>query len=215
MLSSRKIEIYFYMITLFCAFSVHKGSRYICNILMFILAFLSPSFEVLSLFHKEIYKTRCRDIWRTRHILVHVFKIIDPSLGQTMTVAQNNEPSLNYLSINCVRTNGPTLCPIVWLPYAPEYVDKTSQRGTWLCLCMQMPNLWPLGRSLWDTLTLGYLYKVYFSPYQFAAVDQLLMVETISHYCFISIMLKTQEKDVKIVEFDSRKLLGTLLLTSL
>ena len=30
-------------------------------------------------------------------------------------------------------TNGPTLCPIVWLPYAPEYVDKTSQRGTWLC----------------------------------------------------------------------------------
>ena len=21
--------------------------------------------------------------------------------------------------------NGPTLCPIVWLPYAPEYVDKT------------------------------------------------------------------------------------------
>ncbi len=31
-----------------------------------------------------------------------------------------------YLSINFVRTNGPTLCPIVWLPYAPEYVDKTS-----------------------------------------------------------------------------------------
>ncbi len=23
---------------------------------------------------------------------------------------------LDYLSINCVRTNGPTLCPIVWLP---------------------------------------------------------------------------------------------------
>ncbi len=36
----------------------------------------------------------------------------------------------NYLSINPVRTNGPTLCPIVWLPYAPKYVDKFSQRGT-------------------------------------------------------------------------------------
>ncbi len=34
--------------------------------------------------------------------------------------------TVSYLSINCVRTNGPTLCPIVWLPYAPEYVDKTS-----------------------------------------------------------------------------------------
>ncbi len=40
--------------------------------------------------------------------------------------------AFSYLSINCVRTNGPTLCPIVWLPYAPEYVDKTPQRGTWL-----------------------------------------------------------------------------------
>ncbi len=28
----------------------------------------------------------------------------------------------DYLSINCVRTNRPTLCPIVWLPYAPKYV---------------------------------------------------------------------------------------------
>ena len=31
---------------------------------------------------------------------------------------------LNYLSINSVRTNGPTLCPNVLLPYAPEYVEK-------------------------------------------------------------------------------------------
>ncbi len=31
----------------------------------------------------------------------------------------------DYLSINSVRTNGPTLCPIIWLPYAPEYVKKT------------------------------------------------------------------------------------------
>ena len=33
-------------------------------------------------------------------------------------------PIKNYLSINSVRTNGPTLCPIVLLPYAPEYVEK-------------------------------------------------------------------------------------------
>ncbi len=30
----------------------------------------------------------------------------------------------HYLSINSVRTNGPIVCPIVWLPYAPKYVDK-------------------------------------------------------------------------------------------
>ncbi len=31
---------------------------------------------------------------------------------------------IHYLSINSVRTNGPTLCPNVWLPYAPEYLDQ-------------------------------------------------------------------------------------------
>ncbi len=59
----------------------------------------------------------------------------DPSLA----AQQNSKGKFSitgYLSINCVRTNGSTLCPIVWLPYAPEYVDKTSQRGTWLCLCI-------------------------------------------------------------------------------
>ncbi len=30
----------------------------------------------------------------------------------------------DYLSINSVRTIGLTLCPNVWLPYAPEYVEK-------------------------------------------------------------------------------------------
>ncbi len=30
----------------------------------------------------------------------------------------------DYLSINSVRTNGPTLSPNVWLPYAPKYVEK-------------------------------------------------------------------------------------------
>ncbi len=28
------------------------------------------------------------------------------------------------MSINSVRTNCPTLCPIVWLSYAPEYITK-------------------------------------------------------------------------------------------
>ena len=30
-----------------------------------------------------------------------------------------------YLSINSVRTNAPTLCPLVWLPYVHESVEKT------------------------------------------------------------------------------------------
>ncbi len=30
----------------------------------------------------------------------------------------------HYLSINSVKTNGPTLCPFVWLPYAPESVER-------------------------------------------------------------------------------------------
>ncbi len=65
-----------------------------------------------------------------------------PQSGFSQVTAQVTAVGIgDYLFINCVRTNGPTLCPIVWLPYAPEYVDKTSQRGTWLCLCMQMPNL--------------------------------------------------------------------------
>ncbi len=38
---------------------------------------------------------------------------------------------LSYLSINSVRTNGLTLCPFVWLPYAPESVEKLSQRAAW------------------------------------------------------------------------------------
>ncbi len=55
-----------------------------------------------------------------QNIIMNVFKCI----------GRSTIPGINwqngYLSINCVRTNGPTLCPIVWLPYAPEYVDKTS-----------------------------------------------------------------------------------------
>ncbi len=37
-----------------------------------------------------------------------------------------NSQYTHYLFISSVRTNGPTLCPNVWLPYAPEYVEKTS-----------------------------------------------------------------------------------------
>ena len=48
---------------------------------------------------------------------------------------------LNYLSINSVRTNGLTLCTIVWLPYAPEYVDKPLRERHMALLCIQMPNL--------------------------------------------------------------------------
>ncbi len=33
----------------------------------------------------------------------------------------------SYQSINSVRTNGPTLCHTVWLPYAPEYMYVEKQ----------------------------------------------------------------------------------------
>ena len=36
------------------------------------------------------------------------------------------EKGYNYLSISSVRTNGLTLCPLVWLPYAPESVEKAA-----------------------------------------------------------------------------------------
>ncbi len=34
---------------------------------------------------------------------------------------------LYYLSINSARTNGLTLCPLVWLPYVPESVEVFQQ----------------------------------------------------------------------------------------
>ncbi len=45
-----------------------------------------------------------------------------PCFGMTAT---------SYLSINSVRSNGPTLCPYVWPPYVPESVEKLSERATW------------------------------------------------------------------------------------
>ncbi len=36
------------------------------------------------------------------------------------------EKGYNYLSVSSVRTNGLTLCPLVWLPYAPESVEKAG-----------------------------------------------------------------------------------------
>ncbi len=63
---------------------------------------------------------------------------------------------MNYMSIKSVRTNGPTLCPIVWLPYAPEYVDKYLLERHVALFCIQMPNLWPLEaldlkiQPIWD-----------------------------------------------------------------
>ena len=44
----------------------------------------------------------------------------------------------HYLSMNSVRTNGPTLCPFVWLPYAPESVEKLSESYVTF-VCKQMP----------------------------------------------------------------------------
>ena len=46
----------------------------------------------------------------------------------------------HYLSINSVRTNGPTLCPIVWLPYTPESVEKYLQESHVAFVCKQMPK---------------------------------------------------------------------------
>ena len=36
----------------------------------------------------------------------------------------------SYMSINSVRTNGPTLCPIVWLPYGPNMLKNLLERHT-------------------------------------------------------------------------------------
>ncbi len=42
---------------------------------------------------------------------------------------------VNYCRIYSVRTNGPTLCPSLWLPYVPESVEKPG------LFCIQMPDL--------------------------------------------------------------------------
>ncbi len=34
-----------------------------------------------------------------------------------------------YLCINSVKTNGPTLCPIIWLPYAPNLLENPRVVG--------------------------------------------------------------------------------------
>ncbi len=35
----------------------------------------------------------------------------------------------HYCLIYSVRTNGPTLCPWLWLPYVPESVEKTLREA--------------------------------------------------------------------------------------
>ena len=35
----------------------------------------------------------------------------------------------DYLSINTVRTNVPTLCHLVWLPYIPDSVENYTNKG--------------------------------------------------------------------------------------
>ncbi len=37
------------------------------------------------------------------------------------------------LSINRVRTNGPPVCPKVWLPYTPDSVEKLLRDANGLC----------------------------------------------------------------------------------
>ncbi len=41
-----------------------------------------------------------------------------------------NVTNRHYFSINNVRTNGLTLCPLVWLPYVPESFEKSSHFGS-------------------------------------------------------------------------------------
>ncbi len=78
---------------------------------------LSPQNSDLALLHQtNVSHVLCLSSW-----LLKTFQstLVNSKVNKTL------KQKADYLTINSVRTNGPTLCLLVWIPYAPESVEKS------------------------------------------------------------------------------------------
>ncbi len=66
-------------------------------------------------------------------VVQHISGFVYPDMPTLSRALIRISKAANYLSINSVMTNGPTLHPLVWLPYAPESVEKKNGfRSVWM-----------------------------------------------------------------------------------